>query len=73
MKRKVYIDAATNTYASCGRHDPARKRGLNRIPFCRKLDLTSVKKKNVSYGESGTFLHFTSRSDVKMVGLLAQI
>ena len=34
-----------NTYASCGRNDPARKRRLNRIPACRVFILASVKMK----------------------------
>jgi hypothetical protein len=39
----------------------------------RGLDSTSVKKKKISYGKSGTFIHFISKSDVERVGLLVQI
>jgi len=35
-----------NTYASCGRDDPARKRRLNRIPFCRNCIQRAWRRKS---------------------------
>jgi len=35
-----------NTYASCGRNDPARKRWLNRIPFAGSLIQRAWRRKS---------------------------
>ena len=43
-----------NTYASCGRDDPARKHRLNRIPDKERL-FYELKKIMISYGESDRF------------------
>ena len=43
-----------NTYASCGRNDPARKRRLNRIPACRH-SFNEGGEEKCCYGKSDCF------------------
>jgi hypothetical protein len=54
-----------NTKASCGRHDPARKHRLNRIPDKQGVDLMDVKKNLVSMEKATYFDELSQDGKVK--------